>query len=259
MKFKQYTIPQRGKLSSLSLFVYKKVPSIFFIIGIVILVYSALISTYSSGAVFLSVFFTPILTLLFLIVIENWNSMKREKIMFNALIGEITYNIPILKTNLHYLTERGNLNDDEITWNPIYSVKLDVWNSISQNITIESLKINYPEFYTFVYDSRRFNETLHQRNLIPLSKDYKGAIVEYNNLLHELGTFALEHLLNVLESRGKLVKIDVDEVNDYTNLISELIDNGIESPESISGNFKEDIKYCRSDKEWEIFIFQYRE
>lgn len=259
MKFKQYTIPQRGKLSSLSSFVYGKVPSIFFIITIVFLVYSALISTYSSVVVLLSVFFTPILTLLFLIVIENWNSMKREKIMFNALIGEITYNIPILKTNLHYLTERENLNEHEIIWNPIYSVKLDVWDSISQNITTESLKINYPEFYTFVYDSRRFNETLHQRNLIPLSKDYKGAITEYNNLLHELGTFALEHLLNVLKSRGKLVKIDIDEFTDYNALINELINKGIESPKLIGGNFKETIKYCMSDKEWEIFIFQYRE
>lgn len=260
MKFRHYTNPQRSKISSLSFLFYKNIPSLFFIIAIVIFIYSVLISTYSSVVTQLSVIFTPILTLLFLIMIENWNSMKKERILFNALVGEITYNLPILKTNLHNLGEREGLENDEIIWNPIYSVQLDVWNSINQNIGFKSLKINYPEFFTFVYDSRRFNETLHQRNLIPLSKKFIGPMKEYNQLLSELGTFALEHLLNVLESRGKLIKINIDEFQDYDSLIRELKSEGIQNPELLDGgNFRESMEYCISDGKWEVFIFQFLE
>lgn len=248
--------PQKNKFKSLKFLFYKNVPRLFFLLAIFILIYTYLITEYVSLMSPLSVIFTPILTLIFLLTVESWNDMKNEKTYLNAIVDEAVHNLANLKSNLDSLhDEQEFLKEGKMKLYPLHSINLDVWDAFNQNIPIKSSPITFIQFNTFVFDSRRYNNFIKKKNLVPIFAGFEGAreilnkpLVYYNNKL-------LKILVNILESFGNMITISLDDIKDFEGLVEVLTDEGVNNS-FVLANCKPFIEN-QLEESREIIIFNY--
>lgn len=248
--------PPKNKFESLKFLFYKNVPRLFFLLAIFILIYTYLITEYASLMSPLSVIFTPILTLIFLLTVESWNDMKKEKTYLQAIVDEAVHNLANLKSNLDRLyDEQESLKEGKMKLYPLHCINLDVWDAFNQNISIKSSPITFIQFNTFVFDSRRYNDFIQRKNLIPIFAGFEEAreilnkpLVYYNNKL-------LKVLFNILKSFGNMITISLDDIKDFEALV-EVLNHGGVNDEFVLGNCKVFFEN-QSEEPSEIIIFNY--
>lgn len=206
--------------------------------------------------------FTPLITWLFIITWDKYNLICKEKIYFEAFMSEIKNNIEFLNANIETLRfEQRNLfnyNSDTsfFEFEPIFSLQFDIWDSLKQNISLGSLKMDNKELETFFYDSRRFNEVIPLRNNVKKFDFPLEARISYNNALLLLGIYALEHLFNALKSRGNIISYTRDDLkhfDDFDDFINELSDYKL----CVSTEMYEEIKNAYLDFPDNITIYSY--
>lgn len=252
-----------NRLSSFKFLFYKNVPRLFFVLAMFILIYSYLLSEYIAVISSLSVIFTPILTLIFLLIVESWNDMKKEENFSRAFGDEMILNLQNLKNNLANLQEEQKMiaNENKIKLYPLHCVNLDVWEIFNQNVSIGSFKINYKELNNFVFNSRKYNDFVQQRSLIPIRREYFDAREILNVPLIFLNDVVITHLVKVLASIGKLYKIKIDDLDEYKTkgyetLIEELSDEGLKN-EEILNLCREYLEKQPSSEPCELIIVEY--
>lgn len=264
----------QSNLSKTGFLVYGNVPVVFFIFSFIIFAYIIVTIdfTYLSGLA--GLLSASSLTLILLILRENYNSRNKERTYFQAFMNELESNMMVMYSNLNKIKlEKGRFDGNHLNiWDiePYYHVQFDIWNSLKQNMSLNFLKIDIRNFDAFIFNSHIFNEMIEARDnalknpLIkvkptddaPLDIFTNVFLIKkmYNEMLLEQCEKVIQYLENVLESRGKLIKLDFNSHKQYKSFNDAIAKNGIIIPNS-EDKRKYEILY--SAKNEKLIFYQY--
>lgn len=219
------------KTNLLSFWTYGKVPVTIFIVAIILFVISIIITYFTIPIPLLGIIFTPILTSLLVILIDIHNSKIKNEFILELLLDEISHDLMILYENEYHLKqEHQYLKDELYSTTSLYPLKLDIWKYSISNLTINPFNKFTGLYNSFIYEAIRYNENINFRtNINPIiyQKNFIKTRKKNNKTLLELGEYATEKLIKVLETMGDISIIKSEYIKNQDDLINQLKKDGI--------------------------------
>lgn len=186
--------------------------------------------------------FTPIYTILFIIMWDGYNSKKKEDLLFTNLELEFNINIPSLKENCKFILSdlQGNLKDNHVII-PLYKLRSEVWDVFKFNMpahlfsdddfigTLTSFYIHVSQMNEIIKSRENFRiNNIGSESFLSTIKKYNVALLKVSDgtinqleimLNHDIvknkfNIKSLKSLLKDLKSENNKIHIFLEETNE---------------------------------------------
>lgn len=254
---------KREKNHLFPFWLYGKVPLIIFVISVIFLIISITINYIPISLTLLGLIFTPILTLLFVILNDIHNTKNKNEFIFDILVDEIGHNLQTLYENDGNLEEEKNITEEKsYIPNVLYPLKTEIWNYSISNMSINPF-YGFMELYNgFLYESMRYNKLIKFRNsmtphnIAPRSfETFLDIRDKFNKNVDFFGKAASDMLTSILKENGNLSIINTQNFNDEDEIRKHLEKDGF-SEEEIDAELEEN-REDLSKKEHYLILYYY--
>ena len=217
---------------------YIKDPPInYAIVVIIVLIIFLILWSYDKyPSTILGFIFTPILTILFIIIWDGYNSKKKEKSFYLNLRLEICINIISLKTNSDLILHDLKVIHKNQHLEPLKPLRTEVWDLLKFNTPDNLFKNNLLGLLAVLYFKvTDINENIMSRENFRINNantsHFSSEIEIYDkNLFRYIEEFItlLERLLNIQELKNQLYDIQelenqLEELKSKNNKIREFL------------------------------------
>ncbi|MFA0834185.1 MAG: hypothetical protein ACC609_09280 [Methanobacterium formicicum] len=222
---------KQDRNSVFSFLLYGKVPLVFFFIALIILIVSFVVNFNQNQIGLIGLIITPILTTLFVILINIYNSKTKNEFLIDLLVDEVGHNLLALYENGRRLEkERKDFeNENDYYKRPIYPLKLDIWKYSFNTLTINPFKKFMGLYNGFVYESLRYNENVKHRSFMNPNcypKNFSLLQQKNNKNLQEFGKETQSRLISILKTLGPLSIVTSESVKNHTDINRQLSKDG---------------------------------
>lgn len=170
--------------------------------------------------------FTPILTILLIIIWDGYNSQKKEESLIMAFVMELFFNINALNNNSEMIfKELIYLKKGQQVVNALRPLNNEVWLLLSYNTPTSLYKADILGKLAWIYYRvSDINENIRSRENYRINnrntKSYNLTMTMYNSSISALTTSIIIFLEEFLNSEELIMNLEgIDKLNDSLHLL----------------------------------------
>lgn len=217
--FLKLRVPQ--KLNKFKYFLNRQTVITLISIIVLILIYFIIYRYYMRFISISTLIITPLLTLLFLIIRENYIFQNRQETILFGFSNELIRNYENLlnsRSKINHSLSYKNVN--EINYAPLHKVQLEMYNLLKQLFPEKLIYIGHFKLEIYVGRSLEINELIRTRELVATHRhvnleNYIKSVEIIDNQLMENINDMIE-FIPTIDSKVKFIELKSEDLHNFT-------------------------------------------